>query len=182
MSKDNEGGNVSQSSATAKKSWWEKVTAWADKNPWKKFAALVVAIWVVGYNAIVFIQTKAQEAVLNEKFLANLATRVRPTCVFNSRGSVEAAAGFEDYVADINVAPLPVKFGFQITVKAKKHLHYEPLVTCLDGNLHLSKSERGRLHDWVYEVVPNPKGEMFFTKDDRMDTNAVFRFKLEILH
>src|SRR5260221_1492580 len=44
---------------------------------------------------------------LDEKFLATLSSRVRPVCIFDSRGTIEADLGGGEYIQDIQVTPLP---------------------------------------------------------------------------
>ncbi|MGA2180393.1 MAG: hypothetical protein ABSH15_12525 [Verrucomicrobiota bacterium] len=67
----------------------------------------LLALVIIVSGAIVWIRISAQNAVLDEKFLATLAARVRPTCIFDSRGAVEADFGASDYIEDIQVIPEP---------------------------------------------------------------------------
>jgi hypothetical protein len=41
------------------------------------------------YGATAWVGNTARDAVLNEAFLATLSKRVRPICVFDSKGSVK---------------------------------------------------------------------------------------------
>ena len=70
----------------------------------------------------------SREAVLNEKFLADLGGRVRPICVFDSNGVIEVDLGASEYIdtKNIKVQPAPEIYGFRIAIPAKLHLNYPP--------------------------------------------------------
>ena len=131
------------------KKWIERV------EPWHWLAGSMIAVVLGIYGAIAFVRSEAQNAVLNEKFLATLAARVRPSCIFDSRGAIEADQGASEYVEDIQVVPAPQVYGFEITIKAKRHLAYAPLVSGLDVGLFPQTVTRGKLHDWKIVVSPH---------------------------
>jgi len=81
------------------------------------------------------ITTAARNAVLNERFLGELAKQVRPTCVFNSKGVIETDLGTADYLEKIRLKFAPAVYGIEIMLDCKKHLAYAPLVTCLNADL-----------------------------------------------
>jgi hypothetical protein len=59
-------------------------------GPLQGLITLILLVAGVMYGAAAWIHKTAQDAVLDEKFLATLAARVRPTCIFNSQGAIEA--------------------------------------------------------------------------------------------
>lgn len=151
---------------------------------WKiGIAVILTAAGLIG--AIVglknWVEQTAQQAVLDENFLSTLAKRVRPACVFNSNGAIEADFGASDYIQDIRVIPKPKEFGYVITIKAKRFLYYPPLITGLDVDLLPQSETRGKMYDWEIEVAPNSTVSGIIAEGG-MDTNAVHRFKMEILH
>jgi hypothetical protein len=98
----------------------------------------------------------SREAVLNEKFLADLGGRVRPICVFDSNGVIEVDLGASEYIdtKNIKVQPAPEIYGFRIAIPAKLHLNYPPLVSGLDVSVFPEKVERGKGHDWNVVLAP----------------------------
>jgi len=160
----------------------KRFSQWIEKHPWKTYIAAAGAIWLVGYGFIQFVDSRARHAVTDEKFLTEIALKIRPTCVFNSRNSVLAESGTEGYLSGIDVKPLPEKYGFRISLGFNKHLQNEPILTCIDANINVEKAERGQMHDWIFEMIPSTKGQMYLTSEDLMNTNHVYRFKLEIIH
>jgi hypothetical protein len=151
---------------------------------WKNAAAIIIT--VVGVisgiaGAATWIHHSAQQAVLDEKFLATLTARVRPTCIFDSHGSIEADLGAGDYIEDIKVTPEPKIYGYEITIKTKRYLAYPPLITGLDADLFPQATTRGKMYDWNIELSPNSTTQTIMAESP-MNTNTVHRFKLEILH
>jgi hypothetical protein len=117
-------------------------------EPWKQGLAIIAAI-VVDYDGVnEWVRNLARNSVLDEKFLATLAARVRPTCIFNSHAAIEAALGAGEYIEDIHVTPAPQVYGFEIVIKAKRHLAYAPLVSGVNVDLYPKTVTRGKLHDW----------------------------------
>lgn len=152
-------------------------------EPWSFVIGLGIGI-VVGFGStLAWVRSSAQSAVLDEKFLGTLASHVRPTCIFDSRGTIEADLGAGEYIEDIRVKPIPQSYGFEVTIKAKRHLAYAPLVTGVDADLFPESAVRGKLHDWTVLLAPNTTVEGSILGDpSAMDTNKLHRFKLEILH
>ena len=150
-------------------------------EPWHVLLTLV--LFVIGgiLTAHAWVQDIARDAVLDEKFLSTLAARVRPVCIFDSRGAIEADLGAMEYIDDIHVIPAPQIYGYEVVIKAKRHLAYAPLVTGLDLDLFPQSATRGRLHMWSIVLSPQSTTASIITEDP-INTNAVHRFKLEILH
>jgi hypothetical protein len=127
-------------------------------KPIKSLAAVLGVLAVIGgaiYGVPAWVHKEAQNAVLNEKFLGTLAARIRPTCVFDSRGAIEADLGAMEYLEDIRVTPAPQVYGFEVVVKANRHLAYAPLVTGISADLFPQSATRGRLHEWRIVLSPS---------------------------
>ena len=150
-------------------------------EPWRGVVAIIVAVVGTLYGAITWIRNSAQNAVLDEKFLATLAARVRPACIFDSREAIEADLGAGEYIQDIRVKPAPQIYGFEIMIRAKRHLAYAPLVSGINVDLSPQSVTRGKLHDWIIVMAPQSTVSPIIA-EGAMDTNTVYRFKLEILH
>jgi len=129
------------------------------------------------------ITNAAREAVRSEKFLAELSKQIRPICVFTSREIVEADLGAEDYIdtKHISVTPNWSDWGFTISLRAKHHLAYAPLLTSINSDLFASNVERGPMETWVY-VMKIDTTTVSRSMSAGFLTNRTFRFKLEVLH
>lgn len=150
---------------------------------WQKFLGLIVAIVAGFYAATTWVRTTAHNAVLDEKFLVTLASRVRPGCIFDSHGSIEADFGAGEYIEDIRVVPVPSVNGYEVFIKTKRHLAYAPLLSGVNINLYPETITRGKLHDWTILMSPQSSFTSLSVKvDESSYTNSVYRFKLEILH
>ena len=150
-------------------------------EPWQVLLALVATIVGTILGAHAWVRNVAQDAILDEKFLSTLAARVRPTCIFDSRGAIETDLGVSDYIQDLKVTANPTNYTFTIEVEAKRHLAYPPLITAVDVDLYTVSATRGKMHSWTIVLSPNSVVQQLWG-DAALDTNAVHRFKLEILH
>jgi len=150
-------------------------------QPWQALIAIIVAVVGGIWGARAWVHNAAQSAVLEERFLGTLASRVRPACVFDSNGAIEADLGAGDYIESIRVTPVPKIYGFEIQLRVKRHLAYAPLIVGIDADLFEQSAMRGKLHDWKIVVAPNSMAPSILAEGVG-DTNQVHRFKLEILH
>ena len=155
---------------------------YATLEPWQKLLAIVVALVTGFYGVTTWVRKEARDAVSDEKFLATLSGRVRPSCIFNSRGAIEADAGAGEYIEDIRVIPAPQIYGFEVVIKAKRHLAYAPMVSGLDVALFPQTIDRGKMYDWDIVLTPQSTLPAFIQGGQDWDSNKVYRFKLEILH
>lgn len=150
-------------------------------EPWPAVFGLVAAIGGGILGADAWVKKVARDAILDERFLATLATRVRPICIFDTQGAIEADLGAMEYIEDIHVTPLPKVYGYQVVIKAKRHLAYAPVVTGLDRALFPQSSIRGKLHEWTITLEP-ASTVTTISAGEEMRTKEVHHFKIEILH
>lgn len=157
------------------KAWWEKYEAF--------WILLGVVITIVGgvLGATAYIKSTAENAVLDERFLAKLSAKVRPSCILNSKGTVEADLGAMEYVTDFQIKVVPERYGFEILLTPNRHLAYPPQITSIDSDVVSSEVVRGAKYDWRILMIPQSTTKTLVTQDD-MDTNQVYRFRIEILH
>src|ERR1700687_3006037 len=91
---------------------WASILAWLKR--FKEDQTVIAAglgaiIGIVGGGLLVFetITTHARNAVLDETFLRRLASEVRPSCIFDSKGTLLADQGLESkYLEHIQVERL----------------------------------------------------------------------------
>src|SRR5437867_8909394 len=150
-------------------------------EPWHVLVTLIVFIVGGIFAANAWVRKVSHDAVLEEKFLSTLAARVRPACIFDSRGAIEADFGAMEYLDDIRVIPAPQIYGFEIAIKAKRHLAYAPLVSGVNVNLYPQTVTRARMHGWSILMSPQSTTQNII-RQAPMDTNRTYRFKLETLH
>jgi hypothetical protein len=150
-------------------------------EPWHRLVTLLILVVGGIWGANAWVKKTAHDAVLEETFLTTLAARVRPVCIFDSNGAIEADLGAMEYIEDIHVIPAPQIYGFEVVVKAKRHLAYAPLITGLDLDLHPQAATRGKLHTCNIMLSPASTTESI-TTGEPMNTTKLHRFRLEILH
>lgn|GEM_PF-5590922 len=158
-------------------------------GPWKLVVGLLCA--VVGLiGALVAqrltIQSAAKQAVTEGKFLGELAAMVRPGCIFDGKGVIKPADNFgaAELIDSIDVKPIPGVGGFKITLKFKKHLRNEPIVTGLNVNVFQEQVEQGPDNTWTFSLTPALTiGPMLGESREGLPWEIGFyKFKLEILH
>ena len=95
--------------------------------------------------------------------------------------AIEADLGTSYYIQNIRVIFQPSTYGLDIEVDCKRHLGYAPLVTCVNSDISATSVRRSPPNGWKFTMRPSsPIGG--FATEDSMDTNLVYRFKLEVLH
>src|SRR5579859_605654 len=151
---------------------------------WEALIALVIGLFVGVASSIAWIRSSARNAVLDEKFLETLAVRIRPTCIFNSQGTVEDNFGTEDYIEGFLVTPTPTNSGFEVQIKGKRHLTHAPLVTGINVGLFAESVTRtpGTMNDWTVRLSPQTTAELIGAEGGPSYTNGLYHFKLEIMH
>ena len=143
-------------------------------EPWQWLVAtiLVVVSGYFGFQA--WIRSVATDAVLNEKFLGELAAKVRPSCVFDFNGSILAEVGTQDYVSRIRVETNG-GWSYFVFVDCKRHLNYPPIIQYLNKPLHTVESVRSTGYGW--KITMNTG---VLVTEDYPTNNPLY--KLEILH
>jgi hypothetical protein len=154
------------------------------KIAWEKFktSLLAVASIVVSVVAILsaiygipaFIDNRINKVVQDDAYVRRIANEVRPSVIFDSRGSILVDQGAMRYLDDILVLTNNSDFhGFpvKIIVKPKQYLAQPPMLTLIDtGTGMTDKVQRGEKFDWVY------------TFDDLAGlVRDNYRFRLEVL-
>jgi hypothetical protein len=133
--------------------------------------------------ALGWIRTAAQNAVQNERFLRELGQQIRPTCIFDSRGTMMDRIGTEDYIDRIVSTPSPTNSGYLFLIKGKRYIEHAPIITALNVSLYPESLSRtpGTPNDWTVLMSPQITYSVIGAAGG-MDTNVVYQFRLEILH
>jgi hypothetical protein len=162
---------------------WTKV--WRFLWSHKEFVSFLFGLIVGLISAFLWLDARitntARQAVLSEDFLNRLAKEVRPTCIFDSNGTILADLGASDYIENIRVVLQPSSFGMDVYADCKRHLAYAPIVTCLNSGIFVVEAVRTPPNGWKYSVRPSEPVQLI-ASEGNMPTNFPYQFKLEILH
>lgn len=133
-------------------------------------AALIAAIYGFG----VYVDSRVERLVHDEAFLKRLSVSVRPSCIFDQKGSIVVEMGAMDYIDSIDVTADPNgDFPSTITVHPKHYMAHAPLLSTVDPFVMTVSAERGAKFDWVYTVSYVHVGE---------HPAVTIRYRLEVLY
>lgn len=126
-----------------------KITGW---TIFKGFLWILGAVGVL-YAFHMHIRQVVQDYVNSPEFIRKVASQVRPSVIFDGKGSVIADLGAIQYIAEIKVqAGKDPLYPEKIIVTPTKHLSQAPLLQIADENTFQIKAERGIKYDWVYTL------------------------------
>jgi hypothetical protein len=148
---------------------------------WQKLVGIVVVCLSVFFGTKTWVESTAEKAVTDEKFLAKLSAQVRPSCIVTSKGAIEADFGAMEHLDDVRVILHPQVYGFELVINPKHHLAYAPLIRALDSNVVPTRTDRGPKYQWSISMLPQTTAQTIISADE-MDTNRIYRFMVEILH
>jgi len=118
--------------------------------------AIVAAFIVIigAYHGLnVFVDNKISVNMSNPVFLRELARSVRPSVVFDERGSILADLGASNLIKEIKVTKEQKEtLTLTITVTPCEYLGIEPVLEALDG-YYAIRAERGSKYDWVFHLT-----------------------------
>jgi len=125
------------------------------------------------YGFSVYVRTQVRNILEDDKFIKEIATRVRPSVIFDEKGSILANQGAMQYLDSIKVtvethrdrANMPVR----IVVSPKQLLSYPPIIESLNFNSFVISEKRGEQYNWIYTMQQLNFGE------------TEYRFRLEIV-
>ena len=98
-----------------------------------------------------YIDSRIDSKIHNADFLKKLARSVRPSLVFDEKGSILADMGAVPFVTNISVSKGP-KDSLKITVSPVEYLGMEPVLEALDDQYTI-RAERGQKFDWVFHLA-----------------------------
>jgi len=107
---------------------------------------------VAAYHGInSYIDSRIDSKIYSTDFLKKLARSVRPSLVFDEKGSILADMGAVPFVSSISVSKGP-KDSLKITVSPVEYLGIEPVLEALDDQYTI-RAERGQKFDWVFHLA-----------------------------
>jgi hypothetical protein len=121
-----------------------------------------------------YIDSRIGSKIHNADFLKKLARSVRPSLVFDEKGSILADMGALPFVTNISVSKSP-QDSLIITVSPVEYLGMEPVLEALDDEYTI-RAERGQKFDWIFHLAGI---EMLVT--DSSPKRDRGRFRLEII-
>lgn len=149
-------------------------------SSWQLLVGVIIGL-ATGVGATwLNIRSAARDAVTDERFLGSLAEKVRPTCIFDSKGAILSDVGASDLIDSISVKHVPENYGFEVVIKFKKRLVNEPIVSGLSVNLFPETVTRGPDNTWTFALTPASTLPALLT-DGGPPTPPAGKFKLEIL-
>lgn len=151
----------------------------------KTISALKIVFSLLG--AIVFLFTayhglnsyldhRIETHINNPDFLKRVAMTVRPSLIFDGKGSIIADMGAASLIDNISVLK-DKKGNFEIIIKPIVFLGAEPALEALDFNYSIT-AERGQKFDWVFHLSGI---SYLITADSPPRPGLRERFRLEII-
>lgn len=140
------------------------------------FATLISIAGVIGlvYGFNTFIDKKIASKMNDPEFVRQIATHVRPSVIFNSKGTILIDMGAMQYLDSISVEPTSVAdLPNKIVVKPKQYMSHAPLLTLVDPISTVVEETRGAGITWVYTFK-----QWMRSVTEELDT---VRFRLEII-
>jgi hypothetical protein len=118
-----------------------------------------------------------EKKISDESFLKKVASRVRPSVIFDHKGSILIDQGGMAYLDNIEVT-CPERedralFPEKIVVRPLRHLDHAPILTTLESDGFNQEATRGPKHDWIYTL------DYFMLTEGESRTTT--RFRLEII-
>jgi len=151
-------------------------------SPWQLVIGFLIGVMCAGVTMWFNIRSAARDAVTEDKFLGELAAQVRPSCIFDSKEAVLADFGANDLIESIKVKEAPQIYGFEITIRFKKHLANEPIINGLNVNLYPESVTRGSMNTWTFVMTPASTLPSLLAEGYGEREKRIYKFKLEILH
>jgi hypothetical protein len=143
---------------------------------------VVAAVVGAFYGIVSFIDSRIEKKLTDETTLRRVASMVRPSCIFDEKGSVIFDSGAMQAVESINLQFTDKKDEFLsklpriITVKFNKHLAYPPILSVLDSYEVYVGEERGPMFEWIFTI-----GYSGGVVSDQKTFGTRCRYRLEIL-
>jgi len=110
-----------------------------------------VIVLVAAYHGLNgYIDARIDSKIHNADFLNKLGRSIRPSLVFDERGSILADMGAVPFITNISVSR-GSNDTLTITVSPVDYLGMEPVLEALDAQYTI-RAERGKKFDWVYHL------------------------------
>lgn len=127
------------------------------------------------YGFTAFIDSRIERVVTTDAFLSKVASRVRPSCIFNQKGSILADMGAMAVIENISLTNYSGALPTIIIVTPNRYLANAPILSTIDPFTLTVTEERGNKYEWIYQVAYVAST----MKENALDT---IRFRLEIVN
>jgi hypothetical protein len=97
-----------------------------------------------------YLDARIESRIEDADFLQKLARHVRPSLVFDDKGSIIADIGAAQYIEEMGVSKGP-RNTLEIVVSPREFLGIEPVLEPLDDRYAI-RAERGTKYDWVFTL------------------------------
>jgi len=97
-----------------------------------------------------YLDARVEMRINNADFLKKLARSVRPSLVFDEKGSIVADMGAVSFIDKISVSK-DAKDTLEIVVSPLEYLGMEPVLEALDDEYTIH-AERGQKFDWIFRL------------------------------
>ena len=126
---------------------------------WSGALGVVAAVIAGVYGVVAFVDSRIERRITDDDTLSKIASLVRPSCIFDERGSILYDSGAMQYIESLTLEgaktekeklenALPLK----ITLRPKKFLKDAPILSAVDAYTLTVKVEQGEKFDWVYSL------------------------------
>ena len=126
---------------------------------WSGAAGIVVAIVAGVYGVVAFVDNRIERRLTESDTLSKIASLVRPSFVFDERGSILYDSGAMQSIEDLKLEGPATEEGRKesslperITLRPKRLLRDAPILSVLDSFVVKIDVERGSKYDWVYKI------------------------------
>ena len=137
---------------------------------WKNFfkggltiVGAIIAVAAAIYGGLHYIDQRIETRISDESFVRRLANTMRPTVIFDERGSILIDQGAMELLENIEVKhDNTTKLPKEIVVFPKRHLAYAPFIQALEPELFTISAARGPRFVWVFRLdysAWNPEAE-----------------------
>jgi hypothetical protein len=138
------------------------------------FVAAIAVVIPALYGVNSYMDSKIESKINNADFLKKLARNIRPSLVFDDKGSIISDMGAASLVSNISVSQGP-KHSLKIIVSSAEFVGVEPVLEALDDR-YMIRAERGQRFDWVFHLT----GIRTLVMEDSPKVER-HRFRLEII-
>ena len=150
-------------------------------------AAVLLFASYHGFNS--YIDSRISAKTADPDFLKALAKKVRPSLIFNEKGSITADMGASSLIEQITVSSetimVPSKHGgpgaprleYKIIIPPREYLGVEPTLEALDFGYSIAV-ERGEKFNWVYRLY---RISYLICAESPPKPDIYERFRLEII-
>jgi hypothetical protein len=134
------------------------------------FAALFAIVRGFDY----YVDQKMERLLSDESFLRKVSSKVRPSLIFDQKGSILVDQGALELIEKIELPENHGGLPSKVVVTPKKFLSHAPLLTPLDPYVIDARASRGSGLEWQYQIAYTGVG---------VDVNfSQCRFRLEVLY